>query len=233
MIDEREQRHVMELDALRTENQMLHTEIAKKDTEIARLHALEDLNHIERCCQLHEHVEVYYEVDRYRAVLRGHDDSLDVLSICGETVSQAIAALNAALESWDLTRVHAVRGRVPDIPSPCPTLPDPATYGYDPPVPRLVTPKDEPHRTQDYWRRGCQIAPGYYLTGDYIAACTVVGGHSLGLHMSLVWADDECRFTTTKAHDDDVAVGALRATAASPVLWDVYLVTTDVSGFSR
>lgn len=135
---------------------------------------------------------------------------------------------------------HAERARskrpdpVPDIPSPCSTLPDPATYGYDPPVPRLVAREDVCPMGQ-VWKRGEPIGPGFFLTGEYLMGNLVVGAHSLAQHMHLVYVDaGACRFTTSKPTENAEPLGALRGFCDdAPRTWRVYTVTRDAASVGR
>lgn len=63
-------------------------------------------NNIERCCQLHERVELLYVVDGYDAVLSTKDGDVEVLRSHGETIDGALDNLDLALINLSLEDVR-------------------------------------------------------------------------------------------------------------------------------
>ncbi len=57
-----------------------------------------DLEHLERCCQLHEHIEIVYVVDGYCVELytENFPDKV-VISARGDSIPEALGNLNTVL----------------------------------------------------------------------------------------------------------------------------------------
>ena len=65
------------------------------------------LRNIERCCQLHEEVRIFYTVDGYQASLHTQEGELCAVSAWGEDVMSALLSLDAQLEFETLEGVRA------------------------------------------------------------------------------------------------------------------------------
>ena len=65
------------------------------------------LENIERCCQLHESVELTYVVDGYVATLTTHDGYRPVLRVRGDSALGALVRLDARLKTETLASVRA------------------------------------------------------------------------------------------------------------------------------
>lgn len=84
------------------------------------------LRNIERCCQLHEEVRIFYTVDGYQASLRTQEGELCAVSAWGEDVVSALLSLDAQLEDETL---EGVRAKTADVlesggyPEPKPEVP--------------------------------------------------------------------------------------------------------------
>ena len=65
------------------------------------------LENIERCCQLHGQVEIFYTVDGYQASLSTRNGDLCVVSVHAEDVMTATLSLDARLKDETLESVRA------------------------------------------------------------------------------------------------------------------------------
>lgn len=64
---------------------------------------------IDRCCQLHESVDIIYIVDGYEARLNVDDGQRIAYHASGENVFQALTALDLLLAGKTLDEVRSVR----------------------------------------------------------------------------------------------------------------------------
>lgn len=66
-----------------------------------------ELENLERCCQLHEHVEIIYVVDGYQASLETENfPEVPLIKAHGTSFVEALIALDKALEGKTLEQVR-------------------------------------------------------------------------------------------------------------------------------
>lgn len=68
-----------------------------------------NFDEIERCCQLHEEVYVYYHVTGYTVGLWTHDGGRCVVEASGSSLLHAMLLLNERLASETLESVRAMK----------------------------------------------------------------------------------------------------------------------------
>ena len=62
--------------------------------------------HLERCCQLHESIEIFYIVCAYQARLLTQDGAKIIFKAEGRTIQEALELLNTMCESYRVADIR-------------------------------------------------------------------------------------------------------------------------------